>query len=59
MIVKDLIKQLKAMPQDEEVGFALHDYSAGYSENINSVQVVNDDDLTDMNEPMHRVVLGA
>lgn len=59
MNVKDLIKELKKMPQEEEVGFALHDYSDGYSENINSVRVVKNNDLTDRETPMHRVVLSS
>lgn len=57
MKVKELVKLLKTMPQDEEIGFTQHDYSDGYSENINSVRVVNDDDLTDLKKPMHRVVI--
>lgn len=58
MKVKDLIKELKKMPQDEAVGFSLHDYDTGDSENVNSVRLVEDDDCdNDTGKAMHRVVL--
>ena len=60
MIVKDLIKELKQMPQNEQVGFALHDYDNGDSENISGVCVTEDEDcLNDLGKAMHRVTLYA
>ncbi|RZD19695.1 hypothetical protein [Pseudoalteromonas sp. MEBiC 03485] len=60
LTVKELIKELKKMPQNAQVGFALHDYDTGDSENVNSVTVVNDEDCTnDTGKAMHRVVLNT
>ena len=60
MKVKDLIKELKKMPQNEKVGFSHHDYAEGDSELIKSVTLVNDEDCTnDTGRAMHRVVLNS
>ena len=58
LIVKQLIKELKKMPQNEAVGFALHDYDTGDSEHVSGVCLVRDEDCTnDTGKAMHRVVL--
>lgn len=58
MKVKDLIKQLKKMPQDENVGYSLHDYDSGDSDNVNHVALINDNECSnDSGKAMHRVVL--
>lgn len=58
MKVKDLIKELKKMPQDEQVGFAHHDYDCGDSDTISHVSLVEDDECTnDSGKARHKVVL--
>lgn len=48
------------MPQNEEVGMAMHDYDAGDSDPISTVVVVDDDEVTnDTGKVSHRVVISA
>lgn len=60
MKVSALIKKLKMMPQDLEVGYTLHDYDCGDSENINSVTLLDDNEIAnDSGIANHNVVLGG
>jgi len=46
------------MPQNERVGYSLHDYDTGDSENVNHVTLVLDEDCdNDDGKAQHRVVL--
>lgn len=56
--VKELIKRLKEMPQDEQVGIAQHDYEDGVSDGAFSVNFISDSDVESV-EPMHRVVISS
>ena len=43
MKVKQLIKKLKKMPQNAEVGWEAHDYSLGDSDAIDHVAYIGDE----------------
>ncbi|GEK11881.1 hypothetical protein [Pseudoalteromonas peptidolytica] len=58
LTVKELIKRLKEMPQDEQVGIAQHDYEDGVSDGAFSVNFISDSDV-ESGKPMHRVVISS
>ena len=58
MLVKDLIKALKKMPQEEEVGWAAHDYDCGDSDPVSFVVLIDNDGIeNESGELRHRVVM--
>ena len=60
MRVKDLIKQLKKMPQNESVGIMFGDYQEGNSDPVSGVRVVDDNDCANEgNKAKHRVVIDS
>ena len=60
MKVKQLIKELKKMPQNEEVGLRAHDYDAGDSDSVFCVTHWNDEEATNYsNKIQHRVTIDA
>lgn len=60
MKVKQLIKELKKMPQNTEVGWQAHDYSLGDSDAIVHVAYIGDEEPdNDANEINHTVVLSG
>lgn len=58
MKVKQLIKELKKMPQDLEVGFRVHDYDMGDSDSIREVNYIGDEEPdNDRGEINHPVII--
>ena len=45
MLVKELIKELEKMPQNEEVGTCAHDYDCGDSDSICDVSYIEDHEV--------------